>query len=899
MKKSDLTGSVGVTKSKDFLKSPITQSGQALQGRIAGVQVTIPGGKPGEDQPEINIRGIGSFGASDNPLVLVDGLESSFNAVAPGDIETITVLKDASACAIYGARAANGVILIDTKKGGQKEASIEYEGYYGFQKVQNKYEMCNATEFATLIDEARVNAGREPYFNSPGYTPDTFGEGTDWIDEVFRSAAVMNHHVSLTGGSKATNYAVHGNYLDQEGVMHGSDYKRYSVRINLNSTIKDFVKFGINVNALRSDKNSSTGYGGWQDNAWVGALRANPINPVYNPDGSWGTPRPRSEYPGEFYSLENPVHLLYLYTNDKKENRFSGISFIEAEIVKGLSLKVSGGIDYNNNVYDTFVPTYEYKYRGTDTVYRSKATATGSSTTQAFTKWSNENTINYKRILGKHKFDLLGGITFQGYRSDDMSGTISNFPGNNIQKLDAGTDINKLSGGGEEWSLMSYIGRLNYSFNDKYLFQVNFRHDGSSRLAPDNRWETFPSVSGGWRVSEESFWPESSFINNMKIRGSWGKLGNQEIGLYPYMSILDLNQNYVLGTGQNMVQGIAPTSIANQDLHWEIVTMSNVGIDMGLWDNMFYVEADYFTKKTSDILQRSPIPSSVGIAGAPYQNVGELMNKGVEFSTTFNKSFGDFNLNVSANCSYIENEVTKLANDGEDIISGVSITRVGEPLNSLYGYVFDGIFQNQQEVDDHVYQKANTAPGDIRFKNLDGDDDIDGDDRQIIGQSIPKFYYGGSVNLEYRNFDFSVFFQGIGNRDVYIDADNFGRDIDISNERNIPAEFLQRWTGEGSTTDFPRLVWRDNDFNDNGRNNSRWMENGRYLRIKTINFGYTLPSDWLNHVKLDYARIYVTGQNLFTFTSYAGMEPETTSYNPVMRTYPQPSSILIGLNVKF
>lgn len=899
MKKSDLTGSVGVAKSKDFLKSPITQAGQALQGRIAGVQVTIPGGKPGEDQPEINIRGIGSFGASDNPLVLVDGLESSFNAVSPGDIETITVLKDASACAIYGARAANGVILIDTKKGGKEEASIAYEGYYGFQKVYNLYDMCNATEFATLLDEARVNAGRDPYFDAPGYTPDTFGEGTDWIDEVFRSAAVMNHHISLTGGNKTTNYAVLGNYLDQEGVMHGADYKRYSVRVNLNSTIKEFVKFGINVTALRSDKSSSTGSGGWQDNAWVGALRANPLNPVYNPDGSWGTPRPRSEYPGEFFSLENPVQQLYLYTNDNQTNHFSGISFVEAELFKDFVLKVSGGIDFDNRTINSFIPTYEFKYRGTDEVYRSKATASADKSTRNYTKWSNENILTYKKEIKKHKFDVMGGVTFQAYKSDDMYGQISNFPGNNIEVLDAGTEINKLTGGAEEWSLMSYLGRINYSFDNKYLFQANVRHDGSSRLAPENRWKTFPSFSAGWRVSEESFWPEDGIVNNLKIRGSWGKLGNQEIGLYPYISNLDLNQNYIFGTNQSMVQGIAPTSIANRDLQWEIVTMSNVGVDLNLLDNMFYVEADYFTKKTSDILQRSPIPSSVGIAGAPYQNVGELMNKGVEFSTTFNKTFGDLNVSVSANCSYIENEVTKLANDGEDIISGVKITRVGEPLNSLYGYVFDGIFQNQQEVDSHVYQEANTAPGDIRFKNLDGDDNIDGDDRQIIGQAIPKFYYGGSINLDYKNFDFSVFFQGIGNRDVYVDADNFGRDIDMNNERNIPAEFLQRWTGEGSTNDFPRLVWNDNDFNDNGRDNSRWIENGRYLRIKTINLGYTLPSHLLNSVKLDHVRLYLTAQNLFTFTSYQGMEPETTSYNPVMRTYPQPSSVLLGINVKF
>jgi hypothetical protein len=314
---------------------------------------------------------------------------------------------------------------------------------------------------------------------------------------------------------------------------------------------------------------------------------------------------------------------------------------------------------------------------------------------------------------------------------------------------------------------------------------------------------------------------------------------------------------------------------------------------------MFYIETDYFSKKTSDILQRPPIPATVGISGAPYQNIGELMNKGVEFSTTFNKTVGDFKINLSANFSYIENEVTKLANNNEDIRSGVRITRVGEPLNSLYGYVFDGIFQNQQEVDDHAFQEAKTAPGDIRFKNLDGDDDIDADDRDIIGHSIPKFYYGGNINLEYKHFDLSVFFQGIGNRDVYVAADSFGRDLDIGNERNIPKEFLQRWTGEGSTNDFPRLVWKDGNFNDNQRVSSRWVENGRYFRIKTINLGYTLPNHWLDGIKLNHVRLFLTGQNLFTFTSYVGMEPETTTYDPENRTYPQPSSVLMGINVKF
>lgn len=874
VKKGDLTGAVTTISSKDFQNTVNTNVGQALQGRSTGVQVTQNTGRPG-DAPVVRIRGVGTTGNS-NPLYVIDGVitDQGINNINPDDIESMSVLKDAASSAIYGARAANGVILITTKRGKAGQAKINFSSYYGVQKAWRLPTMLNATQFATLQNEARTNAGLPVYWGRL----DTLGVGNDKVAEVFQEAPIQNYNLSISGGSEKSQYAVSMGYFAQEGIGIGVKYNRLSLNVTSDHQLTSKFKFG---NSLSLTKGKETS-GQWNE-TFVNAIRFSPTIPYKFPDGSYGY----GVRPGEQLGYLASVPNAYMIQNDLARYRLLGNLYAEYLILPSLKFRTTIGTDLLIDDRINFTPTYAFGGR-TNTVNTLDRSYANSTT------WLNENTLSYDHTFtGKHAVSALVGYTQQSNRYDLFSAHRESFPNNDIRVLDAGALNDRARGTASEWSIRSYIGRLNYNFDDKYLVSANVRVDGSSRFGPSNRYGVFPSFAAAWRVSNENFMKEINAISDLKVRASWGQLGNQEIGLYAFTSGLDLSQNYVLGTAQGIAPGAAPTSIGNPNIKWETTTMQDIGFDLSLFNHQITVTADYFSKLTSDMLVQVPIPGTTGVSTAPYQNVGSVRNSGFELGVTYRKGTGDFKYDLNANVSTIKNEVVSLA--GLPIISGVFKTAEGHPINSIFGYVQEGVFQTQEDINKHATQ-LNAKPGDIMWKDINNDGVINDLDRDYIGNTIPRLSFGFTSNMSYKNFDLSIFIQGIAGREIYIDGTGGRRLMD--NFDNTTADYLGRWTGPGTSNHVPRIVWGDPS--NNRRTSDFWVYSASYARIKNVQLGYTFPKGTLG---LERIRLYTSCQNLLTFTPYPWFDPEVgagidNNFTSLM-TYPQPRTILFGINLGF
>lgn len=893
-RKRDLTGAVATVKGEEFENNVINSPAQAVQGRVPGVQVSQNSGRPGAGA-SIRIRGLGTVN-SNSPLVVIDGQLTTrgLEDINPNDIESINILKDAASASIYGSRAANGVVLVQTKRGRSGKTRVTYDSFITTDQVQDRVEQLNRNQFIAFQFDFLRNGNFLPdgITTLEEFEATQFNTAnTDWQDVIFRTGLTQTHQVSVSGGSEKTNFAISAGFFNQQGVLRRSEFKRGNFRLNLDHRISDTFKIGNSISLSRSHRE-----GNGNGAAFRNALFFPPTVPVRFPDGSFGT----GSFPNEPPGL-NPLAAIESVDDDLYNNRLLGNIYLETKILEGLTWRNSLGVDYLNQNFRSFAKVLDNGSEGQNPL------ADLTQNNREEKNWIFESLLTYKKTFKeKHNFELITGYSQQAFRFDFFEAGREGFPSDEepIRVLDAGDVASSVNNGtAGEWALQSVFGRLNYNFDNRYLLAFNYRFDGSSRFAEDERWGFFPAVSAGWNISEEEFF-NVGFIDNLKFRGSWGQLGNQEldaiIGLTPFATTLSLGQDYVLGTGQTPVPGAAPTSLGNPNITWESTTTTNIGLDALLFNSKVSLTLDYYNRETNDMILRQPIPGSSGVANGPVVNAGSVVNKGFEVAVQYSDQLSDnFSFSIGGNISTNDNEITSLAtsDDGQIIFGGRSnfIHREGEALNSIFGFVSDGIFQNQAEVDAAIPGHENAAPGDVRWKDVNGDGAITPDDRTILGQIQPDISYGINASVNYKNIDFSVLLNGDIGRSIY----RFRAASAFRNFENTHIRWANRWTGEGTSNRIPRAVVGDP--NNNNRVSDLYVEDGDYLMIRNVQLGYSVPDNVLDVLGMSRLRVYVGAQNLYRFTNFTGYTPEFDGGEDFggFETFPVPRSLVIGINAAF
>ncbi|WP_158544414.1 TonB-dependent receptor [Pedobacter miscanthi] len=899
-RKGDITGAISSVSADKLKDQSVVNLQGALQGKTAGVQITQNSGAPGS-VAQVRIRGLTSINNSD-PLYVVDGIpltSNDINIIDPANIESIDILKDASAQAIYGSRGANGVILVKTKKGSDGEAVITLSTYQGATQVRKTLDMVSAADYVMLNNEAYTNAGRTSPFAGP---PSSYTSTTDWQKELFRTARMQNYNVSISGGSKTSTYRVSGGYLDQDGTIIGSDYKRVNLSNNLTFTPKKGLEFGESLafNKSRSH-NVATDFGG---NIINDALALDPTIPVKDQNGNFTATK--------YSDIINPLARINYISDNNPYNQWGLLGSVYAQYkpVKGLTLKSSYSVDLKFSDNKRFTPSFNVAPNFNNpnpSVYQQKDQATN---------WTWDNTIAYEfTVNSDHHFDLLAGISAQQFTYNYLNGSNQGQPGNDpyLQYLDGGISNQVVGGNQQRWDLLSYLSRLNYNYKGKYFLTATFRRDGSSKFGANNKYGNFPSGSIGWLLTNESFFPKNNVLGYLKIRGGWGVVGNQApVGYYDYSARINTGY-YAFGIPATSQPTAGPGSLENPDLKWEQVKQWNAGFDYRLFGDHVSGSFDFYNKTTKDMLLNLNILSVSGFTQSPPRNAGAMQNSGVEFSMDYTgKVNDDFNLDAGFHFATIKNRVLELNQTGIKLYSGnikpgqTELTQVGESVASFYGYVADGIFQTQQEVDSHARQQSGTAPGDIRFKDLNGDGVIDQNDQTFLGSPIPKLTYGFNVGATYKGFDFKAFFSGVYGNKINAAYKYYTDGFFISNY-NMETEALGRWTGPGTSNTLPRLI--ASDPNNNSRVSSFYLQSGSFLRLQNVVLGYTLPRTVLDKLNIKNLRFYLSAQNLLTFTKYTGFDPEVgQQYSGAGGTrdigidsgnYPQSRTISAGLNLSF
>ena len=914
-KKSVVTGAIASVSAEDIGQTPVLRVEQALQGRAPGVQVTNSSGQPG-DAITVRIRGAGTTGSAD-PLYVVDGLPvGGIDYLNPGDIESIEVLKDAASAAIYGARAANGVVLITTKSGKEGTMQLSYDGYVGVQNPWRKLAMLNATEYALIQNEAAAASK----LSIPFADPYALGEGTNWQDQLFNEdAPIMNHQVAVTGGNQKSTYAGTLSYFSQEGIVGGdkSQFDRYTARINSSHEVSDRFTFGQNLSFTHIDRRSIDGnneFGG----PLMSALNIDPITPVFETDparlASYD-PNAVTDGDGNVYAISryatqevvNPLARLEVTNGKYKLDKIVGNVYGELEILPKLKLRTSYGIDLAYGTNNSFRPEF---------FLNAAQISSESRVDKSVDRWFNwiwENTLSYGLTLGSHDFNFLAGTTAQENSYENLAGGKSDVVFTDFNNAFLNTAVNEESatagGGASQSALLSYFGRVTYGFQDKYLFTGIVRVDGSSRFGENNRFGVFPSFSAGWVVSQEPFLQNSNVLDFLKVRASWGQNGNQEIGDYRWASTIATGAGYSFGDGTTFTSGSVPATVPNPDLEWETSEQTDFGVDMRFWRGKISVTADYYIKKTIGLLVDAPIPGIVG-NNAPTVNGGNVENKGFELAIDYRNKAGELDYNIGVNFSNNQNEVTAI-NNAEGVLVGagfstygsVSRAAIGFPIAYFWGLQTDGLFQTVGDVENYTNGdggliQPGAAPGDIKFVDLNGDGVINDADRTIIGNPTPEWTYGANLSADYRNFDFSLFLLGTVGNEIF----NGTRRHDLTTA-NMPARFLDRWTGEGTSNDIPRSTATDPNGNFS-KISDFYIEDGSFLRVKDLQFGFSLPQGALDVLHIQHARIYVAAQNLLTLTGYNGFDPEIGARSALdigidRGIYPQARSYRIGANVVF
>lgn len=882
MKKSDLTGAVSSIGNKDIKDSPVSNLGQAIQGKISGVQI-VDAGKPG-DNVSIKIRGLGSINNCD-PLVVIDGVPTDLglSSLNMADVERLDVLKDASATAIYGSRGANGVVMITTKRGTEGKGKLAVSANYSFQNATNVPSLLNAAQYAELSNDMMVNSGRNP--NPEWANPSELGAGTDWMDELLRTGVMQNYTVSYSGGNEKSHYYVSGGFLDQSGIVKSVNYRRFTFQSNSDAQVLKWLKFSNNI-TFSADTKKSGSYN-------IGdALKALPIYPVKNEDGSWSGPDGNSEWYG---STRNPIGPTEL--NKSQTDGYNFLANLTAELTftKWLKFKSTFGYDAKFWFIDNFTPKYNWKPTPTEETSRYK------SDNKSFTYlWDNYFLFDHT-FAEKHRVGLMAGMSAQWNTNDYLNAQKNVFMFDNVHEMDNGEEMYAIGGNETEWALLSYMARVNYSYEDRYLLTATIRRDGSSRFGKKHRWGTFPSVSVAWRASQEKWFPKNDYINDLKVRAGYGVTGSQaSVGNYSYLASYNTSV-YPFGISSGNQTALVSSTLANPYIHWEEVAQTNIGFDASLFNSRVMFSFDAYLKETRDMLVKASIPITSGFEDTTttYTNAGKVRNQGIEMSLHTINLTGELGWETNLTATYNKNKIKDLNSDVPYYINQINnsyVTMLAKdyPINVFYGYVTDGIFQNQSEVNTHAVQPG-AEPGDIRFRDLNNDGVINDSDRTVIGNPNPSWLFSMNNSLSYKDFELSVFLQGIAGNKIYNanNIDNTG----MAAAYNQTTDVLKRWQGEGTSNSMPRAVFGDP--NQNTRVSDRFVENGSYLRLKNITLSYTFPKQWLQKTQIENARLSLSCENVATITGYSGFDPEVGINGIDQNRYPISRTFSLGLNFNF
>lgn len=882
MKKSDLTGAVSSIGNKDIKDSPVSNLGQAIQGKISGVQI-VDAGKPG-DNVSIKIRGLGSINNCD-PLVVIDGVPTDLglSSLNMADVERLDVLKDASATAIYGSRGANGVVMITTKRGTEGKGKLAVSANYSFQNATNVPSLLNAAQYAELSNDMMVNSGRNP--NPEWANPSELGAGTDWVDELLRTGVMQNYTVSYSGGNEKSHYYVSGGFLDQSGIVKSVNYRRFTFQSNSDAQVLKWLKFSNNI-TFSADTKKSGSYN-------IGdALKALPIYPVKNEDGSWSGPDGNSEWYG---STRNPIGPTEL--NKSQTDGYNFLANLTAELTftKWLKFKSTFGYDAKFWFIDNFTPKYNWKPTPTEETSRYK------SDNKSFTYlWDNYFLFDHT-FAEKHRVGLMAGMSAQWNTNDYLNAQKNVFMFDNVHEMDNGEEMYAIGGNETEWALLSYMARVNYSYEDRYLLTATIRRDGSSRFGKKHRWGTFPSVSVAWRASQEKWFPKNDYINDLKVRAGYGVTGSQaSVGNYSYLASYNTSV-YPFGISSGNQTALVSSTLANPYIHWEEVAQTNIGFDASLFNSRVMFSFDAYLKETRDMLVKASIPITSGFEDTTttYTNAGKVRNQGIEMSLHTINLTGELGWETNLTATYNKNKIKDLNSDVPYYINQINNSYVtmltkDYPINVFYGYVTDGIFQNQSEVNTHAVQPG-AEPGDIRFRDLNNDGVINDSDRTVIGNPNPSWLFSMNNSLSYKGFELSVFLQGIAGNKIYNanNIDNTG----MAAAYNQTTDVLKRWQGEGTSNSMPRAVFGDP--NQNTRVSDRFVENGSYLRLKNITLSYTFPKQWLQKAQIENARLSLSCENVATITGYSGFDPEVGINGIDQNRYPISRTFSLGLNFNF
>ena len=913
-RKSDLTGAVASVKMTEISQTPISSIDQGLAGRAPGVLVVQTSGMPGAIA-SIRVRGSSSLQGGNEPLYVIDGFPvyagtgfgqtggnaqlSGLATINPDDIESMEILKDAAATAIYGARAANGVVLITTKSGQKGRDIISFSASYGIQNASKKIDVLNAQDYAALVNEAYIwgdgarTQNGQPFYNATQMSDIAkLGNGTDWQDEIFQQGVTQNYQLNISGGDAKTVYSISGGYTDQKGIIINSDFKRYSARLNLDRNVNEYLTFGSHLTVSYTISNIVPTDSGGENGVVTGAMKMNPIQTVYtDPEAGIYT---QVNTPGTL--VRNPVATANEQKFRNASSRMLGDLYGQWEIIKDLKLKITVGADVTYNKFDQYTPS---------NIYQSGGIAEATVRMNQTINWLNENTLTWSKNIDQHSLNVLGGFTMQQNNTERVMASSRDYVSDQLlyNSLQAGSTYNRPESAATQWSLLSYLARVNYSFMDRYLLSVNGRIDGSSRFGANNKYGFFPSASAGWRISEESFMMSvRDVVSNLKLRASYGFTGNTEIGVYESLATLGTN-SWTFGANQR-VTGFFPNKIPNPDLKWEKTGQFDLGIDLGLLNNRFRVTADYYQKKTTDLLYDVAIPTASGFS-TMIQNIGSVENKGLELlleADIINKPFSwNFTFNIATN----KNKVIELGGEpykempeGDGHLKTGSFRRlvVGEPIGVFYGYRFDGIFQNEAEVSQIANQPSLMGVGFRRYKDLNGDGTVDANnDREILGDPFPKFFGGFSNTFGYKGLELNVFFQYSQGGKIF----NYNA-IELETPtggQNAYSILKDRFTDAKPSDRYPRA-----STNRNVLVSELWLEDGSYVKLKTISLSYRFPN--IKFAQIQGIQVYLTGQNLLTWTKYRGYDPEvsyrgasTLEAGEDFGGYPQARTFLIGLKL--
>lgn len=917
-KKINQTGSTQTVKFDDAVNQPVTNSGQLMYGKFSGVQLTQSSGLPGADASSIVIRGVGTFGST-TPLVVIDNIQYSgleaFNNLAPADIETISVLKDASASAIYGARGANGVIVVTTKKGKSGSMSVVYNNYTGFQSVTVIPEYLDAVNYAKIKNERDINTngtGAPLRYSdadiqsiTDGSNPNKYAN-VNWAKQILRTAPMQNHYLAFSGGNDKTTYRVSLGYLGQEAVVKGKfKSERYNLSFNINSKVKDWLTISNVTNAFWTKfKGPAGGAGAITDETGIinQFQRSAPTVPVYYSNGEYGVVdgsylKVNASFPIT-HALRRGILGDYQSDDINIADRFG----IKVDFTKELSFETSGSLNLSYGSVSNFSPT-DFTYDADGNLVGQTLVNTLTNSTSFNYRLLNENLLRYTKKFGeKHDLSVLLGHSVIYNKNDGFAGSLQGFPSNSIQEFDGGGVLNpNVTGSAAEESVQSFFSRINYAYNGKYLFEFNVRRDGSSKFSQARRYANFPSASAGWRVSQEKFMSKVNWVSDLKLRASWGITGNDNIGNYIFNQTYNTNVDYFLGTS-TIVGAVALTRLANPAITWETVEQFDIGLDAGFFRNRLTLTADYFERKSTDVLYGNfPVPSTIGVTNLAAKNAASMVNSGIELALNYRGTINrDINYTVGGSLSkFAMNKVTGLGDRGLETIGAETIIRIGAPFNAYYGYQVLRIFQTAAEVAaaPRQFGSVRTAPGDFQYADLSGpkgipDGVVDAFDRTVIGNPFPKMVYNFNASLNYKGLDMSILFEGVSGLDRIL---NDNGQLPFEGDRNNALSYwVNRWTPANPSTTLPRV---------GGQNNAVistfYIEDASYLRLKNLEIGYAFPTSLTQKFGVSKLRIFAGAQNILTFTKMKNFDPErarggnTDQLTPLYKVY------TFGLNLKF